>query len=142
MTKANYTVTFTAPKVGMFSAARAKFVGQLIVRDIGSPPELIEEIGKGNLRWSEPREFREFAAPRAPAGQKGDYGHALIVAGAVGKTGAAVLSSWAALRAGAGLVTVATPEPALAIVASHTPEIMTVPLPATETRQHCVSQPR
>lgn len=130
--KANYTVTFTAPKAGMFSGGASEFVGQLVVRDIGSPPELIEELGKGNLRWSEPREFREFAAPRAPAGQKGDYGHALIVAGAVGKTGAAVLSSWAALRAGAGLATVATPEPALPIVASHTPEVMTVPLAATE----------
>ena len=128
---ADHTITFTAPKPGMFAGHAAEFVGQLHVCDIGSPPELIEEIGKGNLRWSEPREFLKFAAPRAAAGQKGDYGHALIVAGSVGKTGAAVLASWAALRAGAGLVTVATPEPALPIIASHTPEIMTVPLPAT-----------
>jgi hydroxyethylthiazole kinase-like uncharacterized protein yjeF len=129
---ANYTITFTAPKMGMLAGHASDFVGQLIVRDIGSPPELIEETGNGNLRWSEPREFLKFAALRAPAGQKGDYGHALIVAGSVGKTGAAVLSSWAALRVGAGLVTVATPEPALPIIASHTPEIMTVPLPATD----------
>ncbi len=65
-------------------------------------------------------------------GNKGDYGHALIVAGSVGKSGAAVLASWAALRAGAGLVTVATPEPVLPIVAAHTPEIMTEPLAATD----------
>ena len=129
--RANHTATFTAPKLGMFAGCAADFVGELRVRDIGSPRELIEELGKGNLRWSEPHEFRKFAAPRAAAGQKGDYGHALIVAGSVGKTGAAVLSSWAALRAGAGLVTVATPEPALEIIANHTPEIMTVPLPAT-----------
>jgi ADP-dependent NAD(P)H-hydrate dehydratase / NAD(P)H-hydrate epimerase len=129
--RADHTITFTAPKPGMFAGRAAEFIGQLHVRDIGSPLELIEELGKGNLRWSEPREFSKFAAPRAAAGQKGDYGHALVVAGSVGKTGAAVLSSWAALRAGAGLVTVATPEPALSIVASHTPEIMTVPLPAT-----------
>jgi NAD(P)H-hydrate epimerase len=50
----------------------------------------------------------------------------------VGKSGAAVLASWAALRMGAGLVTVATPEPVLPIVAAHTPEIMTEPLPATD----------
>jgi hydroxyethylthiazole kinase-like uncharacterized protein yjeF len=128
---ANYTVTFTAPKAGMFVGHSSDFVGQLIVGEIGSPPELIESTGKGNLRWSEVGEFRKYAAPRAPAGQKGDYGHALIVAGSVGKTGAAVLSSWAALRAGAGLVTVATPEPVLPIIAAHTPEIMTVPMPAT-----------
>ena len=85
------------------------------------------------MRWSEPREFRDFAIPRKPQGHKGDYGHALIVAGSVGKSGAAVLASWAALRAGAGLVTAATPEPVSPIVAAHTPEVMTEPLRATET---------
>jgi ADP-dependent NAD(P)H-hydrate dehydratase / NAD(P)H-hydrate epimerase len=129
--KASYTVTFTAPKVGMLLGSADSYVGQLEVRAIGSPAELIEEVGKGKIHWSEAREFAEFAAPRSPDGHKGDYGHALIVAGSVGKSGAAVLASWAALRAGAGLVTLATPEPALPMVASHTPEVMTEPLPAT-----------
>jgi hydroxyethylthiazole kinase-like uncharacterized protein yjeF len=128
---ADYTVTFTAPKIGMLLRDAPGCVGNLIVRDIGSPPELIEETGKGDLRWLDVREFHEFAAPRKPSGNKGDYGHALVVAGSVGKTGAAVLASWAALRVGAGLVTVATPEPALATIAAHTPEIMTEPLAAT-----------
>jgi ADP-dependent NAD(P)H-hydrate dehydratase / NAD(P)H-hydrate epimerase len=129
---ADYTVTFTAPKRGMVLADASSAVGQLAVRDIGSPPGLIEETGKGSLRWSEPREFcSKFGALRAPEGHKGDYGHALIVAGSVGKTGAAVLASWAALRVGAGLVTVATPQPALPIIAAHTPEVMTEPLAAT-----------
>ncbi|HLV96590.1 MAG TPA: NAD(P)H-hydrate dehydratase [Candidatus Acidoferrales bacterium] len=129
---ANHTVTFTAPKRGMVLGDASRAVGQLVVCDIGSPPELIDEVGKGDLSWSEPREFcSKFAAPRAPGGNKGDYGHALIVAGSVGKTGAAVLASWAALRVGAGLVTVATPEPALSIIAMHTPEVMTEPLAAT-----------
>jgi NAD(P)H-hydrate epimerase len=116
----------------MLQAPAGEYVGQLMVRDIGSPADLIEEIGKGTLRWSEPREFAEFASPRKPAGNKGDYGHALIVAGSLGKSGAAVLASWAALRVGAGLVTAAIPEPVLPMVASATPEIMTVPFPATE----------
>ncbi|HKS67750.1 MAG TPA: NAD(P)H-hydrate dehydratase [Candidatus Acidoferrales bacterium] len=128
---ADYTVTFTAPKRGMVLRDASWVVGQLLVRDIGSRFELIEEIGKGNLRWAEPREFAKFAARRAPGGHKGDYGHALIVAGSVGKTGAAVLASWAALRVGAGLVTVATPQPALPIIAAHTPEVMTEPLAST-----------
>ena len=128
---ADVTVTFTAPKTGMLLGNAADFVGQLVVQAIGSPPALIEEIGKGKLRWSEPREFQQFAAPRAPGGNKGDYGHALVVAGSVGKSGAAVLASWAALRAGAGLVTVATPEPAVPSIAAHTPEVMTEPLAAT-----------
>jgi ADP-dependent NAD(P)H-hydrate dehydratase / NAD(P)H-hydrate epimerase len=129
---ADCTVTFTAPKIGMILGHAEDYVGRLVVRGIGSPPELIEEIGKGNVRWSEPREFAPFAVPRAASGHKGDYGHALIVAGSVGKSGAAVLAGWAALRAGSGLVTVATPEPVLPIVASHIPEIMTEPLAATE----------
>lgn len=127
----DYTITFTAPKPGMVSGEGGQHVGQLIVRQIGSPSALIEETGKGMLRWSEAAEFAAFAIPRKAAGNKGDYGHALVVAGSVGKSGAAVLSSWAALRAGAGLVTVATPEPALPIIAAHTPEIMTEPLAAT-----------
>jgi ADP-dependent NAD(P)H-hydrate dehydratase / NAD(P)H-hydrate epimerase len=128
---ADYTVTFTAPKPGIFLGAGARYVGELIVSNIGSPSELPEETGTGSLRWSEPTEFARFALPRKAEGYKGDYGHALVIAGSVGKSGAAVLASWAALRAGAGLVTVATPEPVLPIVAAHTPEIMTEPLAAT-----------
>jgi hydroxyethylthiazole kinase-like uncharacterized protein yjeF len=130
-TVADFTITFTAPKPGFFLDAGARHVGQLVVRDIGTPAVLIEETGKGKLRWSEPREFLPFAMRRKPEGYKGDYGHALTIAGSVGKSGAAVLASWAALRAGAGLVTVATPEPVLPTVAAHTPEIMTEPLAAT-----------
>jgi ADP-dependent NAD(P)H-hydrate dehydratase / NAD(P)H-hydrate epimerase len=129
---ANHTVTLTAPKIGMVLGHAGKAVGQLLIRDIGSPRELIEQVGKGELRWSEAGEFSSFALPRTPEGHKGTYGHGLIVSGSVGKTGAAVLASWAALRAGAGLVTVATPEPALPIIASHIPEVMTEPLPATD----------
>ena len=88
--RADFTITFTAPKVGMLQGQAGDYVGELIVHGIGSPPDLIEEIGKGTLRWSEPREFAQFAASRKPAGNKGDYGHALIVAGALGKSGAAV----------------------------------------------------
>jgi NAD(P)H-hydrate epimerase len=129
--QADYTVTFTAPKIGMLSGKANECCGQLLVRDIGSPWELIEEVGQGRVRWSEPREFAEFALPRKPQGNKGDYGHVLVVAGAVGKSGAAVLCSWSALRVGAGLVTAATPEAVLPLVAAHTPEVMTEPLPAT-----------
>ena len=128
---ADYTITFTAPKIGIFRGNADAMVGNLLVREIGSPWELVVEVGKGRLWWAEPAEFAGFYIPRRPEGHKGDYGHALIVAGSVGKTGAAVLASWAALRVGAGLVTVATPQPALPIIAAHTPEVMTAPLAAT-----------
>jgi ADP-dependent NAD(P)H-hydrate dehydratase / NAD(P)H-hydrate epimerase len=128
---ADYTITFTAPKVGMFSGDANERLGELTVSDIGSPPALVHEIGKGKLLWSEAGEFEIFARRRDPDGNKGKYGHALIVAGSYGKSGAAIMASWAALRVGAGLVTVAIPDPALPIVAAHNPEIMTEPLPAT-----------
>jgi NAD(P)H-hydrate epimerase len=129
--KANATVTFTAPKIGMIQPQAAEFVGELYVRNIGSPFKLLEEVGKSRLRWIDAEEVKIFAAPRHQGGNKGDYGHALVVAGSYGKSGAAVLASWAALRAGAGLVTVATPDSILPIVAAHSPEIMTEPLAAT-----------
>ena len=129
---ADHTITFTAPKPGLILVAGGRHVGQLAVRQIGSPPTLVEETGKGRLRWSEAAEFIAFGLPRKAAANKGDYGHALIVAGSVGKSGAAVMASRAALRAGAGLVTVATPEPVLPIIAAHTPEIMTELLAATK----------
>ncbi|MGH9685250.1 MAG: NAD(P)H-hydrate dehydratase [Candidatus Acidiferrales bacterium] len=130
--RADYTVAFTAPKPGLISAAGSAFAGRLCVMHIGSPRELVEKVGQGNVRWLEAREFEDFALARQPASNKGDYGHALIVAGSVGKSGAAVLASWAALRAGAGLVTVATPAPVQPLIAPHTPEIMSVPLAATD----------
>ncbi|HVB59070.1 MAG TPA: NAD(P)H-hydrate dehydratase [Candidatus Acidoferrales bacterium] len=130
--EANCTITLTAPKIGTLYGQANGCCGELLVRDIGSPPEAIEDVGKGNVRWIEPRELAAFAMPRRPQGNKGDYGHALIVAGSAGKSGAAVLASWAALRAGAGLVTVATPGSVLPIVAAHTPEVMTEPLAATK----------
>ncbi|MDE3109189.1 MAG: NAD(P)H-hydrate epimerase, partial [Acidobacteriota bacterium] len=108
--RADFTVTFTAPKLGLFCGDAAEHQGQLVVRQIGSPSELIGEVSQSRMRWSDATEFLRFAIPRKAEGHKGDYGHVLVVAGSVGKTGAAVLASWAALRAGAGLVTVATPE--------------------------------
>lgn len=128
---ADYTVTFTAPKIGMLSASATPFVGRLSVAKIGSPPELVEQVGRANVRWLEPWEFRRVQFHRKADSNKGLYGHALIVAGSVGKAGAAAMAARGALRAGAGLVTVATPEPALATVAGFAPEIMTEPLHST-----------
>ncbi len=128
---AHRTVTFTAPKPGQLISRDSAAVGALGVADIGSPSSLVEEIGRGPLRWVEPYEFAELPLVRTIDSHKGLYGHALIVAGSLGKTGAAVMAGYAALRAGAGLVTVATPDLVLPIVASAHPEFMTEPLAAT-----------
>jgi ADP-dependent NAD(P)H-hydrate dehydratase / NAD(P)H-hydrate epimerase len=129
--RAHLTVTFTAPKIGQLISRDAACCGQIFVRPIGSPKALVEEIGKGGVRWSGPDEFAKLPLVRAWDSHKGKYGNVLLVAGSVGKSGAAVLGGQSALRAGAGLVTIGIAEPILAIVAMGQPEYMTEPLPAT-----------
>jgi ADP-dependent NAD(P)H-hydrate dehydratase / NAD(P)H-hydrate epimerase len=128
---AHRTVTFTAPKIGQLESDHAACVGALDVVQIGTSRALVEEIGRSDLRWAEPAEFAKLPLVRKWDSNKGVYGHALLVAGATGKTGAAILCGSAALRGGAGLVTVATPAPALPMVAAAHPEYMTEPLAAT-----------
>jgi hydroxyethylthiazole kinase-like uncharacterized protein yjeF len=128
---ARATVTFTAPKLGAVLPPNAERVGQLVVGAIGTPRELLDEDESLRLHWLEPGEFRPLALRRRPDTHKGTYGHVLVVAGSRGKTGAAVLAGLGALRAGAGLVTVGTPESVWTVAASCAPELMTEPLVAT-----------
>jgi ADP-dependent NAD(P)H-hydrate dehydratase / NAD(P)H-hydrate epimerase len=129
---AHRTVTFTAPKMAQLESSHAAHCGALEVVQIGSPRELVEEIAKGEWRWAEPHEFANIPFVRAWDSNKGIYGNALLIAGSLGKSGAAILCGSAALRGGAGLVTIATPSPILSIVAAAHPEYMTEPLEATE----------
>jgi NAD(P)H-hydrate epimerase len=130
--RADTTVTFTAPKVGQLLAPAGDCVGKLVVRDIGTPRDLLDDDPTLKLHWLEPSEFRSLPMVRKADANKGSFGHALIVAGSVGKSGAAVLGGRAALRVGAGLVTVATATDVLPIVAAGMPEMMTAPLLGTE----------
>jgi ADP-dependent NAD(P)H-hydrate dehydratase / NAD(P)H-hydrate epimerase len=130
--RADWTVTFTAPKIGQLLSPDCDRVGRLAVRRIGTPPELLEEDERLKLSWLEPGEFRGLPLQRKADSNKGTYGHALIVAGSRGKAGSAALAGIGALRAGAGLVTVATPSDALPTVASFLPELMTAPLEQTD----------
>jgi len=101
--RADITVTFTAPKVEHYLAPGAEeYVGRLVVSQIGSPPWLIP----GGLEVSAPGDFRHLFRPRKRESNKGDFGHVLVGGGAPGKTGAAAMAGLAALRSGAGLVTV------------------------------------
>jgi ADP-dependent NAD(P)H-hydrate dehydratase / NAD(P)H-hydrate epimerase len=129
--RAHQTVTFTAPKIGQLISADAACTGALEVRQIGSPAELVEELEQGELRWASAEEFAELPLVRAADSNKGTFGHVLLVAGALGKSGAAVLGGRMAVRAGAGLVTIATPAVVLPVVAAAQAEYMTVPLQAT-----------
>src|SRR5215472_17096490 len=130
--RANATATFTAPKIGQLVSRDSACCGKLHVRDIGSPLELIEEQGQSRVRWIEPREFLELPLVRQADSHKGKFGHVLVIAGSLGKSGAAILVGRGALRSGAGLVTVATPDAVLPIVAGAQPELMTESLTSTK----------
>ena len=129
--RAHRTVTFTAPKVGQLVSRDAPCTGALEVQQIGSPAQLVEELGQGQMRWASLEEFAKIPLLRTADSNKGTFGHVLLLAGSLGKSGAAVLAGRMAVRAGAGLVTVATPAAALPMVAAAQAEYMTVPLPAT-----------
>ena len=120
--RADCTVTFTAPKIAHAMPPNCDRMGALVVGAIGSPPELYEGAW---LSMVEPAMFEELLRPRPRSGHKGTFGHALVVAGSPGKTGAAAMAGIAALRAGAGLVTVASDERALPQIAGYAPELMT-----------------
>jgi ADP-dependent NAD(P)H-hydrate dehydratase / NAD(P)H-hydrate epimerase len=105
--RADFTVTFAAPKAEMLLDPRAGNAGKLIVADIGIPAEFLQS----DLELSEPRDFTPLFQPRKRDANKGDYGHVLVVGGAPGKTGSVAMSGLAALRMGAGLVTVACADP-------------------------------
>ena len=126
--RADLTVTFAAPKRGHVLPPACDRVGDLIVADIGIPAAVLAETGT-RLWLLEAKDAARAYGPRKPDAHKGTFGHVLVVAGSVGKTGAAILSAGGSLRAGAGLVTVATPAPALPMVAAGRPELMTEPLP-------------
>ncbi|MBM3747459.1 MAG: NAD(P)H-hydrate dehydratase [Acidobacteria bacterium] len=131
--RADYTVTFTAPKLGQVLPPNCAQVGRLRVVPIGSPPELFEQDPAIFLSLVEAEWFRGLFAPRTAWAHKGDFGHVLVLAGSRGKTGAAAMTGLAALRGGAGLVTVASAESIIGVIASHGAELMTEPLPETDT---------
>ena len=123
--KADLTVSFASPKRGHVLPPSCDRCGVLEVVDIGIPESFTERAGLGLV---EAADVLAVFPSRDPEGHKGRFGHVLVIAGSVGKTGAAILAGTAALRSGAGLVTVATPEAALPLVAAGCPELMTEPL--------------
>ena len=128
---ATLTVTMAAPKLPLVLPPAESHAGDLVIADIGIPAQVIDELEGPWLSILTRERVRELVQGRAPDAHKGDFGRVLIVAGSVGKTGAAHLAALGALKSGAGLVTVATPRSALPIIAAMAPEYMTEPLDET-----------
>lgn len=129
--KASMTVTLGLPKIGHFFCPGAAYTGRLIVDDIGIPSALLSEDGI-QQEYIDDELARALLKPRPLDVHKGDCGRILVIAGSRGMTGAAVMASEAALRAGAGIVTLAAAKSLNSIFAAKLTEVMTEPLPENE----------
>lgn len=109
----------------------AELAGKLEVADIGFPEQVVDAQNI-KVNWTTAAQASQWMPPRPASSHKGSYGRVLVVAGSTGMTGAAALASEAALRAGAGLVTLAIPKHLNPILEGLLPEVMTLPLPETD----------
>ncbi|HEY2471645.1 MAG TPA: NAD(P)H-hydrate dehydratase [Terracidiphilus sp.] len=124
-------ITFTAPKPAhVFGEMTRAWYQPILVAPIGSPDEAI--VSNKKLNWAG-ASHALVEQPRAADGNKGQYGHVLVIGGSTGKSGAPAMTSMAALRTGAGLVTAAVPSTIVDAVASFAPELMTRPMVASPT---------
>jgi hydroxyethylthiazole kinase-like uncharacterized protein yjeF len=131
--RADLTVALAAPKVGHVLPPAEDFVGELEIAGIGIPPSLFDDETL-KLTFVESKDIQAMFGRRKRDTHKGTYGHLFVLAGSMGKTGAAVMAGKAALRTGAGLVTIGTPRSCLPLVARGMMELMTEPLPETHEK--------
>ncbi|MBK5255040.1 MAG: NAD(P)H-hydrate dehydratase [Vicinamibacteria bacterium] len=124
--EADVTVTFAAKKPCLVFSPASELAGSVVVAQIGIPDEALQFADRGvRLYELEASDARAVFPPRATDSHKGDFGHVLVVAGSVGKSGAAVLATRGAFRTGAGLVTVASVTEVCRVVSTAQPEVMT-----------------
>lgn len=119
--RADETITFIAAKQGQFMFPGAEYVGELIVSQIGIP-ESLDELKAEKTTLVDAQYVADALPDRTVNSHKGTFGKALIAAGSINYIGAAGLSTEAAYRSGAGLVTLAAPQPVLAMVAARLAE--------------------
>jgi len=127
------TVTMTRPKRGLYLGVGPNHAGLIRVADIGIPDALVA-AAKIPVTLLQAGDIRPLLPQRPRTAHKGTCGHAGVIAGSPGKTGAAAMTAMAALRSGAGLVTVAAPRGICDILEAKLLEAMVVPVPETDQR--------
>lgn len=127
--QARYTLSFQAPKMAFLLPENEVFTGELVVLDIGLHPRFPETA---NMQMLDKAMVQQLYRPRSRFGHKGTYGHVLMVGGSVGKMGAVALSTKAALRAGAGLVSALVPKLGYHILQTTVPEAMCITDPGED----------
>jgi hydroxyethylthiazole kinase-like uncharacterized protein yjeF len=128
--RATCTVTMGLPKRGHLLFPGKALTGELVVADIGIPAEVVERAGVA-VNLAEPDDVKAALPVRPPDAHKGTCGHVACICGSTGLTGAAALASASALRAGAGLVTLAVPRSLNAIMETKLTEVITLPVEET-----------
>jgi ADP-dependent NAD(P)H-hydrate dehydratase / NAD(P)H-hydrate epimerase len=128
--KANLTVTFSALKMVHVAPPASDLSGRVVLAPIGSPSALFDNP-EYRLNLIEREQVCRVVPRRARDSHKGSFGHVYVVGGSRGKSGAALMTGLAALRAGAGLATVWLPANLQKSVAGAFPELMTEALPET-----------
>lgn len=121
---ATLTITLQFPKLSLLFAENAPFVGELKIVDIALCKEIIDGT-PSKLFFTDEKEIKPLLRQRGKHAHKGNFGHALLVAGSQGMAGASVLAARAALRSGVGLLTVHLPHCNNGIVQMAVPEAMT-----------------
>lgn len=123
--KADYTLTFQQPKLAFLMPQNESYVGQFQLLDIGLHSTFLDEVASKTVFITK-QLVKAIFHTRKTFAHKGNFGHALIIAGSKGKMGASVLGAKACLRSGAGLLTVQTPKCGEAILQTSLPEAMCI----------------
>lgn len=118
--RAHTTITFIVLKQGLFTAQAPSYCGDIVFADLGVPAAIVERFPSSAVRISSTNVLRE----RPRHAHKGEFGHLLVVGGDHGMGGAALLTAEAALRSGAGLVSLATRPEHITAALSRTPELL------------------
>ena len=130
---ADLTITFELPKLGLYQNHGIDLAGDIAIASIGIPAGYIDTV-RNHASLITQNAVRTYLPTHRPSSHKGTFGHAGIIAGSVGKTGAAAMAANAALRIGAGLVTVAVPSSVNDVLEAKLLEVMTAPMPETKAR--------
>jgi NAD(P)H-hydrate epimerase len=126
--EADLTITIEYPKLGLFLHPGSEYTGAIVVTEIGYPSDLKNSF-ESNLALIDKDDVLEWLPQRNPQSHKGSNGRILMIAGSEGMSGAAILSSEATLRSGAGLVYMGFPESMSQIIETSVFEAIKIPLP-------------
>jgi len=121
--RADQTVTFIAHKVGLYTGRGPDVCGEITCAGLGVPAAVQAQVGPV-AQLVRTADLQQLARPRARSAHKGDFGHVLVIGGDQGMSGAVRLAGEAALRSGAGWVSVATRPEHAALISASRPELM------------------